>query len=140
MAYTYDEQRHTFVLDKYSSVEAGKTALEKIAKRELVISNDEDYDLLYDQRTLLKKETKYVADKRKQMVGAITGKFVAECKEIEKFGSELYEEMTAKLNAYRPPKERKKTSWKLTIKCDDFNTYNKIRNFALNYGVEVSEE
>lgn len=140
MAYKYDEERHTFVLDKYSSVEAGKQALDKLAKKELVISNDDDYNLLYDKRTELKKEITYVATMRKQMVGAITGQFSAECKEIEKYGSALYEEMTSRLNAYKPPKERKKSSWKLTIKCSDYNAYNKIRNFALQLNAEVSEE
>ena len=70
---------------------------------------------------------------------AVTGQFQAECKTIEKACLEATNEMTERLNAYRPRTYEKKT-FKLTIKTNDLKALDKVRSYALKYGCEVTQE
>lgn len=134
--YTYSDEKHTYVLTKENGVEVARRNIENLQLKNLVLQNDDDYKALYDCRTEINKIAKDVATLRKQMVMAVTGQFQIECKTIEKMCQEATNEMTERLNAYRP-RTREKTMFKLTIKTSDPSALAKIEKYALKFGAEV---
>lgn len=137
--YKWNDETHTYALEKANSVEVAVRHIENLQLKNLVIQNDDDYKALYDCRTEINKYAKEISTLRKQMVMAVTGQFQVECKTIEKACLEATNEMTERLNAYRP-KTREKKVFKLIIKTDDTKALDKVRNYALKYGCEITQE
>lgn len=136
--FTFDENKHTYVLTKENSVEVACRNIANLQLKNLVLQNDDDYKTLYDCRTEINKIAKQISDLRKQMVKAVTGQFQIECKQIEKACVEATNEMTERLNAYRP-KTREKKVFKLIIKTEDTKALDKIRTYALKYNCEIEQ-
>lgn len=136
--YIYDTEKHTFVLERQDLVEKAINYLESLQHKELIVDSDESYNALYKLRTEVNKQVKIIADTRKQMVMAITGQFVNECKAIEKAGNEISKEITDRLLAYKP--KETETIYKMTIKTANRNAFEKVKSYALKYGVEITEE
>ena len=136
--YIYDTEKHTFVLERVGLVEQAIDYLKSLQHTELVVDSEESYNALYKLRTEINKQVKIIADTRKQMVMAITGQFVNECKEIERAGNDISKEITERLLAYKP--KEKETTYKMIIKTTDRNAFEKVKSYALKYGLEITEE
>ena len=136
--FIYDTEKHTFVLERQDLVEKAISYLESLQHKELVVDSDESYNALYKLRTEVNKQVKIIADTRKQMVMAITGQFVSECKAIEKAGNDISKEITDRLLAYKP--KTTETIYKMTIKTTNRNAFEKVKSYALKYGLEITEE
>lgn len=137
--YVYDETKHTYALEKANSVEVALKNIGNLQLKSLVLQSDDDYKTLYECRTEINKIAKDVASLRKQMVQAVTGQFQIECKTIEKACAEATNEMTERLNAYKP-RTRERSVFKLTIKTTDLKVLDKLEKLAKKYGCEVTVE
>lgn len=135
----WNTRNHTYQMVDYKSIDDVKEKLNEMAHIDLVIENDLDYKAQKEARTCINNFVKEVADTRKQMTALVISQFSPMMVAIEKHGAELSTKITAKLNAYKPPKEREKT-YKIVIKSKDLKAIQKIKDVALKYECEIDEE
>ena len=121
-----------------SSVEQAINCLKDLQHTDLTITDDETYKAVYNLRTEVNKQIKAIASARKQMTATIIAPFVQPCMEIEKAGALIVEEMTERLNAYKP-REKGTTTYKMTISTENKNAFEKVKTYALKYGCEIKE-
>lgn len=136
--FVWNKEEHTYEIVAESLVDVAKRNIDKIAeKKDIVIQNDADFKLIKDMRTELNKAVKEVADARKQMTALVLSKFVPQCKEIEKYGALIANELTLKMNEYK--NVVKENTFKLVISSTDKKAIEKVKQFALNFGCEVKD-
>ena len=139
MSFKWNEEKHTYELGKYSSVESAKKYLDNIANINFVITSDEDYKVVQDCRKELNRLVKELSTERKQMTAIVLSSFAPQCIEIEKYGVKLADELTAKMEQWKPKPQRDKV-YKLTIKTTDLSALKKIEKLALKFNCEVTTE
>ena len=135
----WNAQKGQYELANFTSTEQAKQYIDSIAKTDLEILNDEDYRIVYQSRTKVNSEQRDVATARKQATAIILSLFEPTLKEIEQYCISKSNELTAKLNAYKPPKEREKKSFKLEATFDNQKALEKVRAYAIKYGATIKE-
>ena len=137
MSFKWNEDKHTYELSQFSSVAAAKRHLDLVANVELTIQSDADYEIVKNNRKEINRLVKELSTSRKQMTAIVLGTFAPQCIAIEKHGTKLGDELTKKMDAWKP-KEKKEKVFKLEIKSTDINALKKIEKMALKYSCEVS--
>lgn len=135
--FKWNEERQTFEITNVGIIEKAKTNLDKLDKSKVIIENDEDYKKVYDARTQVNNLVKDLATKRKQMEAIALSSFKPQCIEVEKYGATISDNMTKSLNAYKP-KEKKATTYSITIKTQDLRVIKKFETMALKYGCQIT--
>ncbi len=107
--------------------------------KDMVILTDDDYSLLKKARTNINKKVDEISSKRKQAVGLLVGEFSSNCIAIEKKLSKVSNEMTERLNQYKPVVKSNKV-FTIKISSENKNAIDKIIAMAKKYGLNVKEE
>lgn len=135
--FKWNEERQTFEITNVGIIEQAKANVDKLDLSKVVILNDEDYKRVYEARTKVNNLVKDLASKRKQMEAIALSSFKPQCIEVEKYASNISDEMTKSLNAYKP-KEKKAITYSITIKSQDLRTIKKFETMALKYGCQIT--
>ena len=107
-------------------------------KANFVIQNDEDFKAMKKLRTELNNGIKEIADARKQMTAVVLSRFAPMCLEIEKYGAYIGQQLTEKINEYKPV--QREETFKITIKSKDKKAIEKVKAYAIKFDCEVKEE
>ena len=137
--FVWNKETHTYEIVKESLVEVAKRNIDAIAeKANIVIQNDEDFKAVKKLRTELNNSVKEVADARKQMTAVVLSRFAPMCLEIEKYGAFIAQQLTDKINEYKPV--QRDVTFKITIKSKDKKAIEKVKAYAIKFDCEVKEE
>lgn len=136
----WNNSKGQYELAQFVSVEHAKAYIDSIALTNVVIQSEEDYSAVRSCRTMLNKERDEIKDARKQATAVILSLFEPTLREIENYISAKSDELTLKLNAYKPRKEREKKSWKLEVSFDNPKALEKVKQYAIKYGGKIKEE
>ena len=136
--FEWNEETHTYQITKESLVDVAKRNIDRLASRkDMVITNDDDYKAMYKARTEINSAVKEVADARKQMTAVVLSYFAPMCKEIEAYGAKITTEMTTKMNEYK--NVVKDATYSITISSKDKKAIEKVKTYALKFGCDVKE-
>ena len=136
--FKWNEQKQTYEIARVGIIDAAKKKLDALDVSNVVIETDEDYQAVWQKRTQINNLVKDLSTKRKQMEAIVISGFKPQCMEVERYGANISDKLTANLNAYKPKEKKAPTSFSITVKSNELRVIKKIENMALKYGCQIT--
>ena len=135
--FKWNEKKKIYEIAEVGLVDIAKRKLDEYDLRNVVIDSDETYKIVWSARTQINNMIGDLSKSRKQMEAITLSYFKPYCMEVEKYGSMISDELTKKLNAYKPKEKKKPTTFSITIKTEELKVIKKLEQMALKYGCQI---
>ena len=133
-----DESTGKYVIKNFDLVREGCQAfIKENGYQDLVITNDSDYKLIADGRTVIRKKIDAIASARKNVNELVLGEFNTQLKELEKMLKEADDLSKEKVHTFDEEvkgKVLKPRIITLTVKNYDSKVIEKVKAYATKLG------
>lgn len=137
---TINKDTNEFSISNYNDIKGAFEEIKEDSRFNLVIANDDDFKVIKNFRTEIRKRQEAIKDGRLQINSIYFGKFNEQATSLEKMLGAYDKELKAKVDAYNESKGViKEKTYKFTVSTTDLKKVEKLKAFCLKNEISIKE-